>query len=382
MKNLPADILEELEIFQSCLIHGNKNLITQYKNKTYKQTRGLAMGVADSPDLANLYGWYFESRCGILDDPNVPFYGRYIDDCMAIVYAFSEAEALQRLACVKFHDCVIEWQASDSFQTFLDMTLYRDDRGTLQHMPYRKAGSHQERIPWHSNHPIDVKRGTFYGEMSRLATLSSTHRSYLDAMEALVALYVVRGYPQVVVNTWLKEKLSERWANRLNESRPAPEGVLVLKSEFNTAWNYFNAKALGDTVLGYWREWIHRADTNRFDAGIYQSWDDFVGDLTGADPDLCRQVQTGKGTVVIPDITKLDILDRRLMVARRRTKNLFDLTSLWKKTVLHSMEISALEPIDQKEDQDDDSDMDTDSDSSGRNDWLRSYDADRMQTSA
>jgi hypothetical protein len=379
LKQLPKNILQELEVFQLCLITGNKNLITQYKNKTYKQTRGLAMGVADSPDLANLYGWYYESRCGILDNSAVPFYGRFIDDCLAIVYAASEAEAIRHLESVQFKDCVIEWQASDSHQPFLDMTLYRDERGELQHMPFRKAGSHQERIPWHSSHPLDVKRGTFYGEMSRLATLCSTHRSYLEAMEALVALYIVRGYPQAIVTTWLRAKIQERWANRLNESRPAPEGVLVLKSEFNTAWDYFNAKALGDTVLGYWREWTARAVESRFDNGVFQSWDGFLGGLGETDPALCVDVQLSPGvSVAIPDISKLDILNRRLLVARRRTRNLFDLTGLWKKTVIHQMEISALEPIDPNEDApDDNDDMDIDSDASDQDDWVRSWNRDR-----
>ena len=57
-------------------------------------------------------------------------------------------------------------------------------------MPYRKAGNYQERVPWISHHPLDVKRGTFIGEMSRLATLSITLSVYKDAIRGLVALYI------------------------------------------------------------------------------------------------------------------------------------------------------------------------------------------------
>jgi hypothetical protein len=157
--------LREYELFERCLLTGNTNLITQFDNKVYKQLVGLAMGVADSPDLANLYGWHFERKCNVLKSPVIPFYGRYIDDCLAIVYADSEIEALNIVADIQFDNCVIEWNASDFSQPFLDMLIYKDQYGRLQHMPYRKSRNHLERIPWISHHPLDVKRGTFIGEI-------------------------------------------------------------------------------------------------------------------------------------------------------------------------------------------------------------------------
>ena len=122
------------ELFIKCLQIGNRELILQYVDKMYLKKCGLAMGITDSPDLANLF-------------------------------ANSEEEALAHIQNVEFDDCRIEWNVSDRFQVFLDMTLYIDEYNTLQHMPYRKTQSHQERIPWISHHPLDVKRGTFIGEM-------------------------------------------------------------------------------------------------------------------------------------------------------------------------------------------------------------------------
>jgi hypothetical protein len=124
------------------------------------------MGVMDSPDLSNLYGLYFEDNCKILDNLLVPFYRRFINDIIGIVYASSEAEAIDTISVIKFDDCVIEWGVSDSFLPFLDMTIYCDAENCLQHMPYWKVCSHQERIPWISHHPLDVKQGTYIGEMS------------------------------------------------------------------------------------------------------------------------------------------------------------------------------------------------------------------------
>ena len=49
--------LHEADIFIECLHIANRELILQYEDTIYLQKRGLAMGVADSPDLANLFGW-------------------------------------------------------------------------------------------------------------------------------------------------------------------------------------------------------------------------------------------------------------------------------------------------------------------------------------
>jgi hypothetical protein len=335
--------LKEMRLFLLCLRTGNENLITRYKDLVFKQTRGLAMGVADSPDLSNLYGLYFENACEILQHPSVPFYGRFIDDIFGIVYAETEASAIDIISTVKFDDCVIEWGASDSFLPFLDMTIYRDADNRLQHMPYRKARSHQERIPWISHHPLDVKRGTYIGEMSRLATLCSLHSHYIDAIKGLCALYIVRGYPSNLVVHWTRSNIVQRWQNRLTDNRREHEDVLVLKSEFNTAWNYFSAKELGDTVLGYWRGWLAAAESNAYSVK-YPAFSGDLQDLEGTERARCVLVNTPSGPAPIPDVRTIGLASRKLIVSRKRTRNLFDLTSLWKKTVLTRLERDVLEP--------------------------------------
>lgn len=334
--------LKEMQIFILCLQVGNLNLITQFLDKQYQQTRGLAMGVADSPDLANLFGFYFEKMLGVLDHPLIPFYGRYIDDCLAIVYATSEQEARTIVSAIKFEGCVIEWNVSDSYQPFLDMCVYkRYSDNSLQHMPYRKARNHMERIPWISHHPLDVKRGTFIGEMSRLATLSSLNSHYCDAVKSLAALYIARGYPSDLVYKWLSDNIRERWSKRLSVIERRPDEVLVLKSVFNTAWNFFSARELGETVLGYWREYNTRAETSDYNIK-FPMFSASHGGLDGVCSDLCTEITTVNGSHLMPDIRKINILHRRMITSRKRTRNLFDLTSLWKKTVLSRIEDDAL----------------------------------------
>jgi hypothetical protein len=105
-----------------------------------------------------------------------------IDDIFGIVYASSEVEAVQIMNIVKFGGCVIEWGVSDQFLPFLDMTIYCDANNCVQHMPYRKVRSHQERIPWISHHPLDVKHRMYIGEMLWLATLCSLNSHYIDTI--------------------------------------------------------------------------------------------------------------------------------------------------------------------------------------------------------
>jgi hypothetical protein len=116
--------LHEMDVFLRCLQTGNKDLVTQYKDLVYKQRNGLAMGVVDSPDVANLSGWFFERQSQIFSHPLVPFYRWFIDDIIGIVYASSETEALTIMNIIKFNGCVIEWSASNHYTPFLDMTIY------------------------------------------------------------------------------------------------------------------------------------------------------------------------------------------------------------------------------------------------------------------
>jgi hypothetical protein len=114
-------------------------LFIRFENQLYQQIRGVPMGAACSPDIANLC----ERDINIMNVPKIPFYGHYINDCFALVYANSEEEALASIHKVQFDDCCIEWNMSDHYQVFLDMTLYVDEFNKLQHMPYRKNMSHQ-----------------------------------------------------------------------------------------------------------------------------------------------------------------------------------------------------------------------------------------------
>ena len=161
-----------------------------------------------------------------------------------------------------FDECEIGWEVSEWHTAFLDLLVYLDPAdGSVQHKPYSKPMNHRERIPWASAHPKDVKKGTFTGEMSRLAVLSSKPEHYLEALADLQNLYIARGYPTDLVRKWTKENSNKRWLNRHNKSEPSGE-VFVLKSKYNPAWTAFNIHELQNTVVTSWRSSLLKYEGN------------------------------------------------------------------------------------------------------------------------
>jgi hypothetical protein len=70
---------------------------------------------------------------------------------------------------------------------------------------------------------------------------------------------------------------------------------------------------------------------------------------------------TGEG--LVSDIWKIGFQNKRIIISRKHTRNLFDLTSLWKKTVLTTLDNDVLEleeNICNIHHHDSDSDMDID----------------------
>jgi len=59
-----------------------------------------------------------------------------------------------------------------------------------------------------------------------------------------------------------------------------------------------------------------------------------AADLKDVPDEFTTLIQTKDGLCAVPDIRKIGFQNSRTIVSRKRTRNLFDLTSLWKKMVL------------------------------------------------
>ena len=262
--------LEEIDFVWKSIILANGDLMFKFQDQTYLQKKGLAMGVSCSPDIANLFGAYYEEKFFNEPHPEWLFFARFIDDCIAVIAASSPEEALLHTSHLKYEGVELVWSVSEWSTPFLDLLVYIDPfSNKVEHMPYRKALNHKERIPWASHHPKHVKKGTFLGEMSRLATLSSKQKHYLTAIEELASLYIGRGYPMALVRNWIKDNSAKRWANRLGEPTERNPSIFVLKSSFNPAWDRFNVHELATCIKEAWLKsisdtaWCNHLDCSR-----------------------------------------------------------------------------------------------------------------------
>jgi hypothetical protein len=377
----------ECALFSRCLRLACRDLFFDYQDKSYLQLLGLAMGVACSPDLANLYGAHFEEDW--LDSSpelktRIAFFGRFIDDVLAVVYAQTQAEAMAIVtsACV-YGGVEMEWSASEWNTPFLDMLVYIDPTSNqVEHLPYRKALNHHERIPWVSHHPKDIKRGTFIGEMSRLAVLSSKPEHYLDAIRALGELYIARGYPVDLVHAWIKANCAKRWSHKMEQPIGEEAPAFVLKTKFNPAWDSFNVQELGRLITESWADSIAglrnqdslhtlstpRWDPTRFDLDTHLEENGVDGTTVPVPRNLrtsepysatlltegnAGSVLSGGGEALIRtgrlrpvgtqfevervlDVSKVGFFDKRWLVSRKRTSNVADLISIWNKSVLQA----------------------------------------------
>jgi hypothetical protein len=352
----------EKHMFARCLRLALRDCMCQFQGRVYIQSRGLAMGMACSPDVANVFGCHYENEF-IPKEERILFFGRFIDDVFMIVEADSEEEALSICQdTVAYGDLEMTWSVSASNMQFLDLFVYIDPSdGSIQHKPFRKQRNHLERIPWISSHPKDVKRGTFIGEMSRLATLCSNHESYREALNDLMLIYVSRGYPVDMVRTWLRTNAEKRWNSRLSESREE-RNVFVLKSVFNPAWESFNVHELGNRVSQAWSNSLahvhhardqHRSRSSKSSVFPFERGYDLV-EVTTSGLSLAGELADAPLTVVVEpsrkdsrtvyirptlDLSKTGDTRKDWIVSRRRTKNLFDVLATLRKVVLDAPRI-------------------------------------------
>jgi hypothetical protein len=398
-KEICAPSLSEQAVMLQALNVAFKNLVFEFNGGYYLQKEGIAMGVACSPDGANIFAAVHEEVALEKErlqpsGSRIPFYGRYIDDGFMIVYAETADDALAYAKSkITIRNLELTWEVSERALPFLDLLIYIDPvTMTLQWKPFRKARNNLERIPFASHHPADVKRGTFLGEMSRMAVLSSSPANYLDALADLSKIYMARGYPYPLVKKWLKENSSKRWAERFSVRRPSSVGdgdpdsskLLVLKTTFDPVWEAFDLHGFSDTIVKTWIHGIvaHRGMWTRFwNSGVTsapeggESADDYLETEATANSWLPSTVNSDPSPVLVStaaqdagslalgapmarddslwlkflgksarsnsfavvealDVSKVGFTDARWLVSRKRTRGLGDQLNKLKREAL------------------------------------------------
>jgi hypothetical protein len=228
--------------------HLNNNVFFQFDNQIYHQTYGIAMGLACSPSLANLFMAVWEERIGI--PKYFYFYRRYIDDIFCIPHEYIDIEILVRIPGLE-----LDWVSSDTIP-FLDCEVHLHDQEICVR-PYTKPLSHYQYIPWSSGHPLHVKRGFVLTELSRISSLSAKETYFDKKKEKFHEVLRARGYPEAALKSWFRKvkwrhPLSMKVARRSAFDEQTP---LFVDAEYNPVWEQVRLGPVWDYFLGEIVRW-------------------------------------------------------------------------------------------------------------------------------
>lgn len=217
------------------------------------------MGIPAAPDVANLYCAYYEKSFA----GEFPLFYRYIDDLITIVEAPTKDEATVKLQeTVVYEGLELTWEVEEESVNFLDLEITLGSGNLISFRPYRKPLNHFERIPFSSAHPLWVKKSAFIGEMSRIARLCSSEKTYINAIIDLKDIYLRRDYPVPVIRSWVKAYMVKRWLSRHEKKREAEEedNSLWLKSEYNPVWDHIDTRLVWKSMANGLEEYKSTLD--------------------------------------------------------------------------------------------------------------------------
>jgi hypothetical protein len=133
---------------------------------------------------------------------------------------------------------------------------------------------------------------------------------------------------------WIKNNATERWNKRHNETVAPSDELLVLKSSYNTGWNYLNTKELTETILGFWTEWITRAKASNYSKeASFVMYSRQLYRLVDCHGDFLSSLRQPSMSTLMPDITKIGFHNHQMIVSKQCTANLFNLACTWKHIV-------------------------------------------------
>lgn len=232
----------------------NDSVYFQYNQTIFQQTKGIAMGLACGPTLANLFMGFWEKVHDV--DTIYPFYRRYIDDVLLL----SEDDTVY-LGQNFVPGLDIDW-VSAAEMPFLDCLVHSHD-GEICVRPYVKALSHYQYVPWSSGHPIHVKRGLVKTELLRYSRLSAKRQYFDEARAKLGIVLRARGYPAKALKAWMRQV---QWRDPRDlppltepDGRPRP---LNVKSEYNPLWNHLPLDTLWEEMTRVMTHYGDRTQTS------------------------------------------------------------------------------------------------------------------------
>jgi hypothetical protein len=187
----PEPIIRGLEIIM-------RNNVFRFGDTYWVQISGTAMGTPPAPMYATLYYSIHELNFIPRFAQNIPFYKRYIDDCLGI-WIPNKDPSIDERQWKEFQRTMeygkLRWEVSTRQPNvpFLDLTLTL--RGSkLNTRIYEKARNLYLYIPPHSAHPPGIIRGLIKGAITRIFRLTSDLPDCKKSIQEFFYRLCARGY--------------------------------------------------------------------------------------------------------------------------------------------------------------------------------------------
>ena len=176
----------------------------QFDGQLYEQCEGVAMESPLGPLLANVFMCHLEE---ILSDNDLipPFYGRYVDDTLAIMPGLDVAESF--LGTLNgLHPSIhftMELSNNDSIP-FIGMLITKNGN-KLETQVYRKPTNTGLLLHFQSHTDLRYKKCLIKTMVHRAKELSSTHQAFVDECRHLKSMFNHLGYPSSLMNGIIDE---------------------------------------------------------------------------------------------------------------------------------------------------------------------------------
>jgi hypothetical protein len=224
----------------------NASVFFQFNSKIFWQKHGIAMGVACSPTLANLFMGVWEREFCV--NEKFTFYRRYIDDIFALDIGTPQFFPV-------FPGLVLDWEAKDNIP-FLDCEVHLHGQEVCVR-PYTKTLAHYQYIPWSSGHPVHVKRSLVKTELLRYSATSAKIEYFDERKKRLHTHLRSRGYPERALQAWMRQVQWRHPTDRYHRSDGIRDVKLLAASEYNPVWESVKLGPVWDAFLEEvcsWRE--------------------------------------------------------------------------------------------------------------------------------
>jgi hypothetical protein len=176
----------------------------QHNNKLYKQIEGCAMGTSISSVVAQIDRE--EMVLGKMDF-NIPFFYRYVDDCITVVPKDKIKFILEQFN--NYHknlQFTIETEENNKIN-FLDITLHHNDQ-KIKTQWYTKTTWSSRYLNFNSNHPLSQKKTVIIGLADRAIQLSDPEYRQ-EAIEKAKNALKLNNYPKKLINNTFKARINK-----------------------------------------------------------------------------------------------------------------------------------------------------------------------------